>query len=373
MKVIHFSDTHLGYREYHAYDPKQSINQREIDTYQVFNEVIDYIIKIKPDLVIHAGDLFDSQRPGNRAISTAMFGLSKISKAQIPIVIVAGNHSTPRDRSEPSILNILKYLPNVYPIYNGKYEKISIGECMIHGIPHMYSSEDLQNALKNLLPDKSYKYNIFVTHAAIRGIDNIASKEFKEQIIPKSFLSKTFDYIALGHYHKFIKIQENAYYSGSPEKFSFNEESYENGFLEIELNEFALKHKSTHNRLMETITIECENLESKNIINVLKEKTNDIENKIIKIQFNKIKKHVWFELDQHAMKNIMSNTLHYEYDPIIIDKNDDKIEMVTTIGDIKNEYEAYIKKQDMQERDKKNMLTLGKKYLDEANVSHHEN
>ena len=39
---------------------------------------------------------------------------------------------------------------------------------------------------------------------------------------------------------------------------------------------------------------------------------------------------------------------------------------ITTIGDIKSEYEAYIEKQDMPKKDKKTMLSLGLEYLDEV-------
>ena len=365
MKVVHFSDTHLGYREYHAYN-KDSMNQREADTYRAFNEIIDYIVKTKPNLVIHAGDLFDSQRPTSRALYVAMEGFSKLAKEEIPVVIIAGNHSTPRDRSDSPILEILNYLPGIHSVCKGKYETIPIEECLVHAIPHMYSNEDLSEAIAKLNPDKKYKYNILVTHAAIKGIGNIASKEFKEQIIPKSYLSKKFAYIALGHYHKFIKIQDNAYYCGSPEKFSFNEELYNNGFIEIELDGFDLKHKLTSTRSMKTINIDCEGLESEDILESLEKQTHNIDDKIIRIIFDRIKKYVYFDLNQHKIKNIVSNVLHYEVSSNIIVENDDENRTVSTIGNVKNEYEAFVERQDLQKAEKKKILSIGIDYLDKA-------
>jgi len=76
MKIVHFSDTHLGYSDYGRFDSESGINKRENDVYDVFKEIVDYIIKTKPDLVIHAGDLFDSIRPSNRAISVALEQIS---------------------------------------------------------------------------------------------------------------------------------------------------------------------------------------------------------------------------------------------------------------------------------------------------------
>jgi DNA repair protein SbcD/Mre11 len=139
MKIVHFSDTHLGYSDYGKFDSESGINKRENDVYVVFKEIIDYIIKTKPDLVIHAGDLFDSIRPSNRAISVALEQLSRLSKEKIPTVIIAGNHSTPRQKSTDTIFKILQYFSDIHPVFGGKYEKLKIGQCTIHAIPHSRS------------------------------------------------------------------------------------------------------------------------------------------------------------------------------------------------------------------------------------------
>src|SRR4030042_6269893 len=99
MKLIHFSDTHLGFSEYHKIDPVAGINQREQDFYNAWNFIIDDIISQKPDLVLHAGDLFHTTRPSNRAIAVALEGIQKLSDANIPIVLISGNHSPPKIRA----------------------------------------------------------------------------------------------------------------------------------------------------------------------------------------------------------------------------------------------------------------------------------
>jgi len=59
MKILHISDTHLGYSAYRKLTD-DNINQREMDNYNSFQKIIDYAIKLKPDIVLHSGDLFDS-------------------------------------------------------------------------------------------------------------------------------------------------------------------------------------------------------------------------------------------------------------------------------------------------------------------------
>ena len=49
MKIIHFSDTHLGFSEYSKLDPETGINQREQDFYNAWNYIIDDILKQKPE------------------------------------------------------------------------------------------------------------------------------------------------------------------------------------------------------------------------------------------------------------------------------------------------------------------------------------
>ena len=111
MRLVHLSDTHLGHSAYNKTD-SSGINQREADVYSAFNEIIEYILKTKPDLVIHSGDLFDSVRPSNRAIHEAFRQLVRLSRAEIPTVLISGNHSTPRHKATGSIFRLLEFLDN---------------------------------------------------------------------------------------------------------------------------------------------------------------------------------------------------------------------------------------------------------------------
>ena len=88
MKIFHLADTHLGYSAYRKVSPDTRLNQREIDVFNVFEEFVDTALNNKPDLIIHAGDLFDSVRPSNRAIAFAVRQLLRISTAKIPMVII---------------------------------------------------------------------------------------------------------------------------------------------------------------------------------------------------------------------------------------------------------------------------------------------
>ena len=170
VKIVHLSDTHLGFSAYNKTDPDTGLNQREVDVYSAFKQIIDYILETKPDLVIHSGDLFDSIRPSNRAIREAFRQLVRLSTAKIPTVIIAGNHSTPRQKVTGSIFQLFEYLDHIYPVFDGEYKTLEIGDCKIHAIPHAYNEEMFKQNFDNLKADKNFKHNILVIHATVIGV-----------------------------------------------------------------------------------------------------------------------------------------------------------------------------------------------------------
>src|SRR5689334_24228281 len=97
MRLIHISDLHLGFRQYQRQTPT-GINQREADVAAAFKRAIDKMIEAAPDIVLFAGDIFHAVRPTNPAILHAFTQLSRL-KTSLPnatIVMIAGNHDTPR-------------------------------------------------------------------------------------------------------------------------------------------------------------------------------------------------------------------------------------------------------------------------------------
>ena len=112
MKLAHIADSHLGIRQYHRQTPT-GINQREADVANAFRGVIDDVIAQRPDVVIIAGDLFHSVRPTNAAIVFAFRQFQRLRDAlgpEVPIIIVAGNHDTPRSSETGSILRLFEEL-----------------------------------------------------------------------------------------------------------------------------------------------------------------------------------------------------------------------------------------------------------------------
>ena len=286
----------------------------------------------------------------------------RLSTKGIPTVIIAGNHSTPRQKSTDSVFKILQYYPHIYTFFSGKYEKFQIGDCMIHAIPHSYSDEDLQDSIKSLKTNKESKFNVMVAHASIREVPEASWTEFKQQTIPLSALSKDFDYIALGHYHKFLKIKDNAYYCGSPEKIGFREAKNNNVFLDVCLDDFSVTPIQTNARKMVTIgPLDCKGLSASEITSAIEKEANSIDDKIVKIIFDNIPSHVRSSLGMKKIRQILSKSLYWE--PEYNYSNETDQVTSSKIGSIGEEFENYVRNCNLKPNETEKILALGRSYL----------
>ncbi len=368
MRVLHLADTHLGYSAYRK-ATEAGINQREIDVYNAFNQCIDYAVKTKPDLVLHAGDLFDSVRPTNRAITVAIQQILRLSKENIPFIVISGNHETPKLRETGNIFTIFEHLDHIYPIHNNRYETISLQTkketVKIHAIPQCQNSKEFDMNLKKITLDKNANYNLLLAHGAVAGIKEFKMNEFNELFIPVKNIQQNFDYIALGHYHMYTKIQENAFYAGSTECLSFTEAGNQKGFLEIDLGQ-KLKHKfiSLNTRIMMDVPpLDCSSLNAEQIVKKIKETILSIEpkDKIIRIRLENIPSHVQRGIDFHQLRLLSKTAVHFEIKSTSMKTDESSLAEGYTMTSLADEFKKFLSTQLVPEKEM--LLKLGLSYI----------
>lgn len=213
MRLVHLADLHIGYRQYQRLTAA-GINQREADVAGTFRRAIDRIIELKPDLVLIAGDVFHSVRPSNPAILHAFTQFSRLvaSLPNTKVVMVAGNHDTPRTAETGCILRLFSPLGII--VVEGDAQRIAFPEddLSILAVP------DMPFGVPALVPDPSARRNILLLHGEVEGVlpDYIQRAERSAVEITRDELAPArWDYVALGHYHVHREIAPNAYYSGS--------------------------------------------------------------------------------------------------------------------------------------------------------------
>ena len=265
MKLLHFSDTHLGFNDLDIINEK-NINQREADFYDAFSQVVEQIKITKPDYIIHTGDLFHRASPSNRAITFALEQFRVIDALNIPFIIIAGNHSTPRTNLSSPILKIFESFKNIYVSYDQEYKKIEFDDIVFHTLPHM---NDDSKALEQIeiceSSIESNKKNIMMMHCSVGAW--YLMQEFGEWVFPtdKEYIFEKMDYVALGHWHGFGQVgnHENVFYSGSTERTSLNDKRNSKGFVDVTLQEvLQVEYKEINIRPIVSKEINCEMYEN---------------------------------------------------------------------------------------------------------------
>ncbi len=265
MRIVHFSDTHLGFNDLDVIN-EENINQREADFYDAFSQVVEQIKEIKPDYIIHTGDLFHRTSPSNRAITFALEQFKIINSLNIPFILIAGNHSTPRTNLSSPILKIFENFENIYVSYDQQYKKVEFENIVFHCLPHM---NDDTKALSQIELCKEgivdSKKNIMMMHCSVGAW--YLMQEFGEWVYPtdKEYIFEKMDYVALGHWHGFGKVgkHENVYYSGSTERTSLNDKRNSKGFALITLEDsLSIEYKEIQIRPILEFQIDCENIEA---------------------------------------------------------------------------------------------------------------
>ncbi|MGF7101405.1 exonuclease SbcCD subunit D [Borreliella kurtenbachii] len=249
-KILHTSDWHIG---------------KKIENFSILKEqknflsfLLEFLKKEKIDLLLVAGDVYDSKRPGfeeQRLVNDFFYELSFTSCKWC--VVISGNHDkkdylsinkkllsrfnffliTEYDSDEQIVLlkdnGNLKFIVVCLPHIN---ERLILGQNFdnIFELEDQSSSklflENLENAyrekisnLSNFLENK-YKEipKILMAHSffgSSKKIDTLGGS----YIVPFNVFGNSFSYVALGHIHKFMKLRDNIVYSGSPMQYSFNE------------------------------------------------------------------------------------------------------------------------------------------------------
>lgn len=378
MHVIHFADTHLGFAESSRVSPGSGVNLREKDAYDAFNSVIEEAVRRRPQLVVHAGDLFHSPRPSNRAIITAMAGFKRLSEAGIPVVLTAGNHSVPRMTTTASIFEALSLVPGVKAAYQQRYEVFDVGDAAIHCVPHAPTDEALSEALSQVRARENKRFNVLVTHGAVRGtVEDLSLGEFNEVAISRDTMARFsgFDYVALGHYHKHAQVAPNAWYSGSTERFSVKEAGYPKGFVEVTLASSGTVVRFQPLSVREISVapeIDCRKRRPDEVISRVEQvlgKLAPARGHIVLLKLRDIDPATWSEVQRERRRidrELLPECFELRWERTFAQSVRGQGAAGPGIGSLQAEFTAFMRTASVGELDREHLRRLGERFLSEA-------
>ena len=233
MKIVHCSDLHLGKR---FSGNKDYVKKRYMDFFNAFATFVDKVEKIKPDVCLIAGDIFDKKEINPDILSKTEYLFKKLKdNVKKDIIAIEGNHDNSRILEE----SWLEYLQeqNILKVfyYNKDFEEknyLKIDDINFYpvGYPGFMIDEVLTKLSEKLNPQEK---NIVIVHTGISGSTNTLPGLVSTSILDL-FKDKAI-YIAGGHIHSFTTYpKEKPYFfvSGSLEFSNVqNEKSDKKGFI----------------------------------------------------------------------------------------------------------------------------------------------
>src|SRR5690606_29871598 len=145
------------------------INQREADVAAAFRAAVDGVIAARPDAVLVAGDLFHAVRPTNTAIVFAFRQLQRLREAlpDAPVVLIAGNHDTPRSSETGSILALLEDLGVDVAASEARRFEYPALDLSVLAVPHAALFEGERPALE---PAGPARRQVLMLHGEVEGL-----------------------------------------------------------------------------------------------------------------------------------------------------------------------------------------------------------
>lgn len=367
MRFLHVSDTHVGFAAYNRVTA-EGLNQRETDFFDAFTRAVDVAIERRVDFVIHSGDVFDSVRPTNRAISHVMAQLARLAEARIPAVVISGNHEAPRLRETGAVLRLLDFLPGVHAVYKGRTEAIRLGECAVHAIPHATDNDALLAQLRAVTPDPEARYNVATLHAGIMGVADFRTGEFHEQTVPQNELPREMDYIALGHYHRCTEIAPKVWYAGSTERCTFRELGETKGVNLVDLAEGTVEQIELPSRPMRDLKpVQCEGMPEGDIPGAIYARLAEapLQDAIARLRITGLPAHVYATLDFERLKEYTKEALHFDLQTEIV-RESLAGPASEALGALPDEFDAFVQQRTIESGDRDTLRTLARTLLQEA-------
>jgi exonuclease SbcD len=333
------ADSHLGFSNFNRVD-KYGRNLVEEMIYQGFEQAVDKIIGLKPDVLIHSGDIFHHVRPRIRPLYVFKRGLEKLQDAGIAVVAISGNHDSPKSYSAISPFYIYEGMRDVFIAHKYQYECFFLGDSAFHCIPFCLDPHDYI--------EEFYKINrsgndVLVMHGLVESLKNKKMRTVGEHELKDSLLKSDFDYIALGHYHGQTQISKNAWYSGSIDYFNFGEASDKKGILLVDLESGVIKQIEIRPKYMiDHTVIDCAGKSSSELSEVLQSicDPDRIKDRILRINLENVSRSAYRNLNHAKLSKLTSAALYFK---IKIEYDDEKERIDDMTVNALRLHEEYVK------------------------------
>lgn len=326
LRILHFSDTHLGAEIHGRRDPQTGIHTQMKDFLRCMDFMVETAVEKDVDAVIFTGDAYHYRRPDPLSQREFIKRIIALSDKNISVLLLAGNHDLPPVSGEASALDIFNIVKIPGVIFVRKPDVINLitrkGELQVVCIPYLprrvliavdeergLDEDGIQRLMLKRVQELISKLlqrvrlsdapTIWAGHIWVQGAEFSGSEKIMtahlEPVIPPSILrNPQFAYIALGHIHRHQTIDDfdpQIVYAGSLGRLDFGEEKQPKGFILVDLEQTQKGRWGANWEFIQTptrpfVTVKADVRESNNPFQTLTEavQKSPIDGAVVRVQ-----------------------------------------------------------------------------------------
>lgn len=296
ITCLHVADIHFGMENYGHTNPQTGLHTRLEDFANSLGQAVDYAIENEVDIALFAGDAYKRNSPSPTEQREFAKQFLRLAEAEIPTVMIAGNHDIPVMTGKATSIDIFRALrPKWFHVFNHRptldppvIETRSgpIGVCCMpfvspgflrngidtEGLDAERALEKYQDfihgvieAMPAKLPDGIPK--VLVAHLTAHGCKvggYRGSPLFMDElrILPSTLANAGYSYVALGHIHRYQNLSPRedvpVVYCGSIDRVDFGEAEEEKGFAVARVEPGGAEHEFVPVKVREFVHIEVD-------------------------------------------------------------------------------------------------------------------
>ncbi len=354
IKILHLSDIHMGSGFTHGrVNPETGLNTRLEDFVKTLSVCIDRAIAEQVDLVLFGGDAFPDATPPPFVQQAFAGQFRRLVDAQIPTVLLVGNHDQHsqgqggaslciyRTLGVPGVVvgdtldthNIqtrsgavqvitLPWLTRSALMTRQETQGLSLGE--INQLLTQRLQVVLEGEIRRLDPDVPI---VLLAHLMADNA-NLGAERFlavgKGFTLPLSLLTRPcFDYVALGHVHRHQNLNKSnkppVIYPGSIERVDFSEEKEDKGYVMVEVESGSAKWEFCPLSVRAFRTIEVDVSKTEDPIAAIAKSVakNNIKDAVVRLVY-KLRSEQLDLIDNASLQEILSPAHTYTIHPELV-------------------------------------------------------
>jgi exonuclease SbcD len=265
IKLLHTADLHLG-AKFTSLGEK-GLTQRD-QIRKSFKNLVSQAIADRVDLVLIAGDLFDSNQQPQTNIDLVVEQFSLLATNNIPVCLIPGTHDYLGSGSIYRKVNFTERCPNLmlFTDTGWSYKEFPNLGLTVYGRPN-YSNRSYTSPLEGLQRLTETQYHVAMAHGSLHIPGRTAQDD--HVFTTDQIYGSQMQYIALGHWHRQYSCSDTgviAWYSGAPEMVTLDQKEA-GGILIVTIfdsGEVVVTPKRTGLHYFEELVIDLSDLQNTN-------------------------------------------------------------------------------------------------------------